>query len=207
MHRVIIFSLFVLFGVTSISHAQPVVGEKAPTFIGLQANGEIINLDDLKGKYVVLEWTNHQCPYVKKHYNSGNMQKTQDALTSDGVHWISVISSAPGKQGYVDAAAAQKVATQRSSYATSIVLDPSGEIGLAYRAKTTPQMVLIDPEGTILYQGAIDDKPSARVSSLEGANNYLLSAWDDVRNGRQVSVKETKPYGCTVKYADTAGYK
>ncbi|UTW57384.1 redoxin domain-containing protein [Kordiimonas sp. SCSIO 12603] len=207
MRGVILTYLFILASMTSPIMAQPVVGEKAPAFIGLKSNGDTINLEDLKGSYVVLEWTNHECPYVKKHYNSGNMQKTQESLTSQGVHWISVISSAPGKQGHVSASEATEIATKRGSYATSIVLDPSGEIGRAYRAKTTPQMVLIDPEGDILYQGAIDNKPSARISSLEGASNYLLTAWNEVRNGEQVSVRETKPYGCTIKYGDTQGYK
>ncbi|WP_020399043.1 redoxin domain-containing protein [Kordiimonas gwangyangensis] len=201
-----ISKLLVLFslsaGLTFGALADPVVGKEAPLFEGTTSGGATISLEDFRGKPVMLEWTNHECPYVKKHYNSGNMQRTQAALTEDGVTWISVISSAPGQQGYVSADEANDLSESRGVYADYIVLDPDGTIGKLYKAKTTPHMFLIDADGTLQYMGAIDDQPSARESSLEGAKNYALAAWEALKAGETIAETSTKPYGCSVKYAD-----
>lgn len=175
----------------------------APDFAGLTMTGDKIRLSDFRGKKVILEWTNHQCPYVRKHYNSGNMQKTQRALTEDGAVWISVISSAPGKQGHVTAEEAQQLTTTRGSYADHVVLDPDGSIGRQYSAKTTPHMFIIGEGGTFLYQGAIDNIPSASRRTLKDATNLVLAAWSDLQAGQAVRQPSSKPYGCTVKYSDS----
>ncbi|WP_417460747.1 redoxin domain-containing protein [Kordiimonas sp.] len=193
---------FVCSAFTVGAMADPVIGQPAPTFEGMATDGTTISLEDLKGKPVMLEWTNHGCPYVQKHYDGGNMQKTQRALTEDGVVWLSIISSAPGTQGYVSPEEADELTASRGAYPSHVILDPEGKIGRLYDAKTTPHMFLIDASGTLEYMGAIDDKPSARPSSLEGAHNYALAAWEEVKAGEAVSENNTKPYGCTVKYGD-----
>lgn len=192
--------LMCLFGAGAA--ASPTNGELAPDFTGLTMTGEEIRLSDYRGQPVVLEWTNHECPYVRKHYGSGNMQKTQRALTEDGAVWISIVSSAPGKQGHVTAAQAQRLTAERGVYADLVILDPEGEIGRLYAAKTTPHMFIIDDSGVLQYQGAIDDKPSANPRSLEGAKNHVLAAWTELQSGDTVSEPQTKPYGCSVKYPD-----
>ncbi|GAK32528.1 thioredoxin family protein [Iodidimonas nitroreducens] len=184
-----------------VAQAQPMIGEEAPLFAAKNTRGETISLEALRGHPVILEWTNHDCPFVKKHYETGNMQKTQRALVEAGVTWISIISSAPGTQGHVSADEANSIAASRGSYADHIILDPQGDLGRLYKARTTPDMFLIDGDGTLLYQGAIDDKPSARHSSIEGAKNYVLAAFQDMQAGQPVREAETKPYGCSVKYA------
>lgn len=180
----------------------PVPDTLAPEFSGQTTAGETVALSDFRGEWVMLEWTNHDCPYVKKHYSSGNMQRTQQTLTEEGVTWISIISSAPGTQGYVTAEEADTLSASRGVYADMVILDPKGTIGRLYEAKTTPQMFLIDPDGMLKYMGAIDDKPSSRQSSLEGATNYALKAWEAVNSGKEVMPKSTQPYGCSVKYAE-----
>lgn len=199
-----LFSLSALMGAVLMTvpvDAGPQPDKAAPDFTGTTSAGKKLTLSDLRGKPVVLEWTNHECPYVKKHYESGNMQQTQRSVTEDGAVWVSVISSAPGQQGYVTAEKANELTNSRGVYADMVVLDPDGTIGRLYDAKTTPQMVLIDEQGLVRYMGAIDDKPSARKSSLEGAKNYLLAAWASFKNGDDIAEKSTKPYGCSVKYA------
>lgn len=196
------FTLLVAFGLSTAAAAGgPEPGKPAPDFTGTLTSGETVTLSDLRGKPVMLEWTNHLCPYVKKHYESGNMQRTQRALTEDGVIWVSVISSAPGKQGYVNPEEADKLSESRGTYNSMMVLDPSGDIGRLYEAKTTPQMFLIDAEGVLQYMGAIDDRPSTRSSSLDGATNYALQAWEQLQAGQNVSPASTQPYGCSVKYS------
>ncbi|MFC4348214.1 redoxin domain-containing protein [Kordiimonas lipolytica] len=196
-------TILIALGLASAACADgPAPGKPAPDFTGRLTNGETVTLSDLRGKPVMLEWTNHDCPYVRKHYGSGNMQRSQRALTEDGVIWISIISSAPGKQGYVSAAEADQLSQARGTYNDMLILDPSGEIGQLYKAKTTPQMFLIDAEGILQYMGAIDDRPSARTSSLDGATNYALQAWEQLKAGDDVSPNSTQPYGCSVKYGD-----
>jgi len=197
----LIFAIITLLGVSAASLADgPAPGKPAPDFTGMLTSGKRITLSDLRGKPVMLEWTNHECPYVRKHYSSGNMQRTQRALTEEGVTWISIISSAPGKQGYVEAEEAEKLSVSRGTYNDMLVLDPSGEIGRLYGAKTTPQMFLIDADGVLQYMGAIDDRPSSRESSLEGATNHALQAWAQLKAGEAITPNSTQPYGCSVKY-------
>lgn len=180
--------------------AAPVIGQPAPAFTGVSSNGETVSLADFAGKRVVLEWTNHDCPFVVKHYVTGNMQATQSATKADGAVWISVISSAPGKQGYVSAEMANELTTTRDAKPDYVLLDETGVIGQAYAAKTTPHMFIIDEEGVLRYDGAIDDKPSANHATVDGATNYVLAAWRDVVAGKPVAEAQTKPYGCSVKY-------
>jgi peroxiredoxin len=186
--------------VATAAVAGPAVDAPAPAFTGAASNGQAISLDQFKGKTVILEWTNDGCPFVQKHYETGNMQKTQKAANAQDVVWISVISSAPGKQGHADATRANMLTEERGADPDYVLLDPDGVVGKAYGAKTTPQIALIDGDGVLRYQGAIDDQPSANHASVNGATNYVLAALSDLKAGKPVSVKETKPYGCAVKY-------
>ena len=165
------------------------------------SNGTVHNLSDFNGKRVVLEWTNDGCPYVKKHYETDNMQALQqEATADDDTVWLSIISSAPGKQGYVSGEGANDLTTSRGAAPTAVVLDPAGEMGKTFAAKTTPHMYIIDEAGTLVYQGAIDDNSSARHSTVAGATNYVRAALSDLDAGRSVAVSDTAPYGCSVKY-------
>jgi hypothetical protein len=150
---------------------------------------------------VVLEWTNHDCPFVKKHYGSGNMQSQQKAAASQGVVWLQVISSAPGQQGHVDGATAQKLNTDRGAVPTATLLDPKGEIGKAYGAQTTPHMYVIRPDGTLAYKGGIDSLATADQNDIGKAEPYVTQALVAVSSGRKVEKASTRPYGCSIKYA------
>ena len=185
---------------TASALAAPVIGQPAPAFTGVTADGGMVDLAAYAGKTVVLEWTNNGCPYVKKHYGAGNMQQTQAAAAADGVVWLTVISSAEGKQGYATPDEAKAIAAAAKAAPAAIVLDASGEIGRAYDARTTPHMFVIDGAGTLVYAGAIDDKPTADAADIPGATNYVLAALEDVKNGRPVATPESEPYGCSVKY-------
>lgn len=180
--------------------AAPSIGEPAPAFSLEDSYGKTHKLADFLGKTVVLEWTNHDCPYVRKHYESNNMQTLQKEMTDQGVVWLSVISSRPGSQGYVEAAEANELTATRSAHPSAVLFDPAGDTGRAYDARTTPHMYIIDPQGTLVYMGAIDDQPSTRASSLEGANNYVKAAMEDLKAGREIQVAQSTPYGCSVKY-------
>lgn len=192
----VIFALAVALPVTAAR-----VNEKAPDFSVVDSKGKTHALADFKGKWVVLEWHNQGCPYVKKHYDSGNMQKLQQEWTAKGVVWLTVISSAPGQQGHVTPAKADEYVAQRKAVPTAVLLDASGAMGLAYGAKTTPQMYVISPDGVLLYNGAIDDKPTTDVADVPTAKNFLNAALGEAMAGKPVSVPTTKPYGCNVKYA------
>lgn len=183
------------------AQAAVATGAQAPAFSAQDANGQTRTLAEFRGRLVVLEWTNHGCPYVRKHYDSRNMQTLQQEATANGIVWLQIISSAPGEQGHLDAAGARARVQTDDAHPTATLLDPSGAIGRAYGALTTPHMFIINPEGVILYQGAIDDRPSARPASLEGANNYVRAALADIGAGRAVRTTQTTPYGCNVKYA------
>lgn len=185
---------------TRPAEASVANGAQAPNFSAIDATGARRSLSDYAGRTVVLEWTNDGCPYVRKHYNGGNMQATQRAATAQDVVWLSIISSAPGEQGYADGARALSIAQAASAAPTAILLDPDGAVGHLYGARTTPHMFVINGEGVIVYQGAIDDRPSTAASSLEGATNYVLAALADLRAGRAVQTAQTVPYGCSVKY-------
>lgn len=180
--------------------AAPVLGQAAPAFTAVDANGKTRSLAEFKGKTVVLEWTNAGCPYVRKHYDSGNMQGLQSAAAKDGVVWLNVISSAPGTQGYVAGADAKAWKTKEKAAYADLLLDPKGTVGRAYEAKTTPHMYVIDKTGKLVYMGGIDDKPSSSPASLQGAKNYVTAALADVKAGRTVAQAATRPYGCSVKY-------
>jgi len=180
--------------------AAPEPGQKAPDFTGTTAGGETLALSDLRGQKVILEWTNHDCPFVVKHYGTGNMQSLQKTARGKGVAWLTVISSAPGTQGHVDPARAQALTAERDAHPAEVLLDPEGVIGRLYNARTTPEMFLIDEEGVLVYAGAIDDKPTARWSSVEDANNYVRMALSDLVAGRPVGIPTATPYGCSIKY-------
>jgi len=180
--------------------ADAVVGQAAPAFEGTDANGKAQNLTTYKGKWVVLEWFNKDCPFVKKHYGVGNMQKIQKDYTDKGVVWLSVLSSAKGKEGYTDAATALKVSAENKSAATAVILDEKGTIGKAYGAKTTPHMFIINPEGKVVYAGGIDDNDSANPKVIATSKNYVRLALDESLAGKPVTVSTARPYGCGVKY-------
>lgn len=172
----------------------------APGFSLKDADGKTRTLAEFRGKVVVLEWINEGCPYVKKHY-TGNMQATQKAAVADGAVWLSVCSSAPGQQGHVDGAGAKRFIADKGAAPTAFLLDPTGVAGKAYGAKTTPHMYIVDEAGELVYQGGIDDKPTANVADIAGATNYVKAALADLKAGRPVKVAFSKPYGCAVKYA------
>lgn len=183
----------------SAAHAQQ-VDQAAPDFTGTTTSGETITLSGFAGKKVVLEWTNHDCPFVVKHYGSGNMQALQKKTTGDGTVWVTIISSAPGEQGHVAPEVANALTTDRNAAPTYVVLDPSGEIGRLYGAKTTPHMFVIDEAGVTRYAGAIDSIPSARAADISRADNYVANAINSLRAGDAVVTKQSQPYGCSVKY-------
>lgn len=176
------------------------VGERAPDFTATDSNGKTQKLSDYAGKFVVLEWTNRGCPYTQKQYNSGNMQRLQKEWTAKGVVWLTVVSSAQGKQGYVTATEENAYVKQVNADPTAVILDPDGTLGHLYDAKTTPHMFIINPQGMLIYNGAIDDRPTTDVADIQGAKNYVTLALDEAMAGKAVSVATSRPYGCSVKY-------
>ncbi|MEQ1812259.1 MAG: redoxin domain-containing protein [Terricaulis sp.] len=177
------------------------IGAAAPSFSVADATGAVRTLAEFAGQNVILEWTNNGCPYVRKHYDAGNMQALQRDAAARGWTWLQVISSAPGEQGYLDGPGALAQVQTEQATVTATLLDGDGVMGRAYGALNTPQMVMVNGEGLIIYQGAIDDRPSARPETLEGATNYVRAAWADLEAGRPVQIAQTTPYGCGVKYA------
>ncbi len=186
--------------IVTAAKAAPQPGAPAPAFIAVDADGKTHRLADYRGKTVVLEWTNHQCPYTVKHYRSGNMQMLQKAATTEGIVWLSIISSAPGRQGYVTPAEAKRLTTSRKAAPTAVLLDPEGKIGRLYNARTTPHMFIIDKDGKVSYMGAIDNRPSASSADIKGAKNYVADALEALKAGRLPAKTSTRPYGCSVKY-------
>jgi hypothetical protein len=180
--------------------AQVRVGNGAPAFSLTDSNGRAVSLADLKGKTVVLEWTNHECPYVRKHYGGNNMQALQKKWTAQGVVWLTVISSGPGLDGYVSPEQANKLTTERGAAPSAVVFDPSGTVGRAYNARTTPHMYVIAGDGALVYMGGIDDQPSARIEDLKIAKNFVDQALSELAQGKPVSVSTSRAYGCSVKY-------
>ena len=176
------------------------VGQAAPTFNGKDSQGKTVSLSEYRGKYVVLEWTNRDCPFTKKQYDSGNMQALQKEWTGKGVVWLTVLSSAKNEDGYLDAAGENAQMAREHARPTAAILDPSGEIGKLYGAKTTPHMFIIDPNGKLIYAGAIDDKATTDVGDVKGAKNYVSAALTEAMAGQPVQVASTRPYGCSVKY-------
>ena len=179
------------------------VGEAAPDFTGTASNGKAIHLADYRGKFVVLEWHNNGCPFVRKQYNSGNMQRLQKQWTGQGVAWFTILSSAPGKQGYETASEENDFLMKEQAAPTAALLDPSGAIGHLYDAKTSPHMFVINPQGVIIYDGAIDDKPTTDLADVPGAKNYVSLALEEAMAGKPVETAATRPYGCSVKYGDS----
>lgn len=183
--------------------AAPQVGQPAPAFTAVDSNGQTQSLAALKGKVVVLEWTNHECPFVRKHYGAGNMQKLQIEAKSQGVVWLTLISSAPGEQGAVDGPTANGLTGSRKAMPAAVLMDPDGKIGRAYGAQVTPHMYVIGKDGTLLYMGGIDSIASTRADDIEKAVPYLRDAMAAVVKGEPVKTAVTRPYGCTIKYVGT----
>jgi peroxiredoxin len=198
--RLLILTALVVFFVGTALAAK--VGDPAPDFTATDSNGKSHRLADSKGKYVVLEWHNQGCPYTRKHYESGNMQRLQKEWTAKGVVWFTVISSAPGTQGYVTAAEENDYVKKMNAAPTAVLLDPDGSLGHLYAAKTTPHMYIIDPNGVLIYNGAIDDHPTPDPADIPGSRNYVSIALQEALSGKKVTDAATRPYGCSVKYKD-----
>ncbi|MGC2636980.1 MAG: thioredoxin family protein [Acidobacteriaceae bacterium] len=190
---------FVLSVLTVIASAQR-VGDPAPNFTGTDSHGQTHQLSEYRGKYVVLEWTNSDCPFTRKHYTSGNMQALQKQWTAKGVVWLTILSSAPGNDGYKTGAEENAHVKQLHAAPSAVILDPTGAIGHEYQAKTTPDMYVIDPSGKLIYAGAIDDHPTTETSDIPHSKNYVSAALNAAMAGRPVAVAYTRPYGCSVKY-------
>ncbi len=186
--------------VSSAAFAQVVSNQTAPGFTLTDTNGQKHSLSDYKGKFVVLEWFNPDCPFVKKHYDSGNMPQLQKQYTAKGVIWLSIDSSAAGKEGYYPSQGLNKFMADKGGLPTEVFADTNGQAGHLYGAQTTPHMFVINPQGALIYQGAIDDTPSADIADLKTAKNYVSAALDAAMNGKPVAVSTTKSYGCSVKY-------
>jgi hypothetical protein len=187
-----------------LSAAAPKVGEPAPAFTAVDTRGGSHSLEAYKGRWVVLEWVNHECPYTKKHYKAvdggpGNTQAMQRDYAKRVV-WLSVVSSAPGKQGFTTAAEADQLTQEKGAAPAAVIRDTSGTLGRMYGARNTPQYAIIDPQGVLRYAGAIDDRPSSKVKDIEGATNYVRAALDAGLAGNPIAVTQTQPYGCDVKY-------
>jgi AhpC/TSA family len=178
------------------------VGDSAPDFSAKDTLGTTHTLSEYRGKYVVLEWHNRYCPYTHKHYASGNMQRLQREWTAKGVIWFTVISSGPGLQGYVTASDENAYVKRVNAAPTAVLLDSTGQLGHLYDARTTPDMYVINPQGVLVYEGAIDDKPTTDLEDIATARNYVSQALEESMAGKTVSVPVTRPYGCSVKYAD-----
>ena len=178
----------------------PPVGSAAPDFSVPDAAGKTQSLSEYKGKYVVLEWFNPECPFVKKHYGSDNMQKLQAEYTDKGVVWLTIDSNAPGTEGNISPDQAQKIMGSWKTHQTALLLDPESKVAKLYGAKNTPNMVVINPEGKIVYEGAIDSKASPNPADIPRSTNYVKAALDESLAGKPVSNPTTKPYGCSVKY-------
>jgi peroxiredoxin len=201
MIRTLLMTVGVLVTTGGISLAEVQVGKQAPDFTLTDTNGKTHHLSDYKGKYIVLEWYQPDCPFVRKHYNSGNMQALQKEYAAKGVVWLSIDSSAAGQEGNYPSAELNQIATKSGAVRTALLLDADGKVGHIYGAKTTPDMYIINPQGVLVYQGAIDDKPSTDLADVKTAKNYVKSALNAVMGGQTVATASTRPYGCSVKYA------
>lgn len=188
------------FGLVRSARGAPQIGRQAPDFSATDSKGQALRLSQYRGKVVVLEWTNADCPYTRKHYSSGNMQGIQALAQQNGVIWLTVISSAPGKQGYVNGPAADALTQSRGALPTAVLLDPSGTLGRLYDAKTTPHMFVIDKSGALQYMGGIDSIATADIGDIARAEPYLKEAMLEVAQGKPVAHPVTKPYGCSIKY-------
>lgn len=186
----------------AVAQAAVEIGAQAPEFSGTTADGKTVRLSDYKGKVVVLEWNNPFCPFVRKHYDAGNMQALQKEYTAKDIIWLSINSSAKGKQGYLDGAALQEQLKKNANAATAYIIDAEGTIGRLYQAKTTPQMFVISKEGSVIYNGAIDSISSADISDIAKADPYVKNAIDATIKGQSIKISTSAPYGCSIKYSD-----
>jgi peroxiredoxin len=200
MMRLLPFAIVALAAMPAA--AEQTTGQPAGNFRLMDADGKAVTLSQFKGRPVVLEWNNPGCPFVQKHYDSGNMQAAQAKAKAMGAAWLTINSGAPGKQGHMTGAEAKAFLAAQKAQPTAYLLDPQGRVGKGYGAKTTPHMYLIDASGKLVYQGGIDDKPTANKADIPGARNHLLAALGEVKAGKKVSVPEARPYGCSLKYAD-----
>lgn len=189
-----------LLATATLAIAAPEVGKPAPAFTLTDSNGKSHSLSDFEGKFVVLEWVNFGCPFVKKFYDSGAMQKLQEKHTASDVVWLSICSSAEGKQGFHTPEELQAKLESVGYNGSGYLLDSDGAVGKAYAARTTPEMFVIDPKGVLVYKGAIDDKPTPNAEDIAGAKNYVEAAITEAKAGSPVTNAETKSYGCSVKY-------
>ena len=180
--------------------AAPTVGQPAPVFTAVASSGKTVTLSEYLGKTVILEWTNHECPFVRKFYDGGAMQALQQSAAKNGIVWLSVISSALGKQGHVTAAQANELTTSRKAAPAAVLLDDTGALGRLYDARTTPNIFIINKEGTLVYAGAIDSNPSSDPKDIPGATNYITQTLNELAAGKPISAPVTKPYGCSIKY-------
>ena len=201
MKTKLLTALLTLAASTALFAADsPAVGTTAPDFSLTDSKGKTQSVSQYKGKYVVLEWFNPECPFVKKHYGSGNMQKLQEEFTAKGVVWLSIDSSAPGLEGNLTAEQAEKKIAEWKTKQTAFVLDPDGKAGRSYGAKNTPHMFVINPEGKIIYEGAIDSKATPNPADIASSTNYVKVALDESLAGKTVTTPNSRPYGCSVKY-------
>jgi hypothetical protein len=203
-----IFAAVLLACSLSVAHAESgdlTIGQPAPNFTAVDSKGVSHSLSEYRGKPVVLEWTNADCPFTRKHYSSGNMQSVQALARRDGVVWLSVISSAPGKQGYVDGAGADALTQKRGAAPAAVLLDPTGAVAHLYHAKTTPHMYVIDRDGTLKYMGGMDSLATTDVSDIAAAEPYPKEAMLAVVDNKPVPHPVTKPYGCSIKYPGSEG--
>lgn len=196
----LVFAILAGYFYLADAKARAAIGQPAPAFSATDSNGKTHSLADYKGKFVVMEWTNNDCPFVKKHYSSNNMQTLQKTYGEKGVVWLSVISSAPGKQGHVDGKGANELTQSRGASPAAVLLDSDGSVGKAFGARTTPHMFIINPEGALIYAGAIDSNDSADPADISSAQNYVVAALGDAMANKPVTTPVTRPYGCSVKY-------
>jgi hypothetical protein len=196
----IITSFLTFAACAAVAVAAPEIGKPAPEFTLTDSAGTSHKLSDFKGKVVVLEWLNHGCPFVKKHYDEGNMQKLQKKYTGEGVVWLSIVSSAPGKQGHMTAEDTNKTKEEKGAAPTAVLLDEDGKVGQLYEAKVTPELFIINPEGALVYAGGIDDKKSTDPADIATSTNFVAQALDEILAGKPVSMAKTAAYGCSVKY-------
>ncbi|NMG67799.1 redoxin domain-containing protein [Azoarcus indigens] len=198
--RLPLFALCASLMLPAPAFSAATVGQPAPDFTASGTDGKRHSLADYRGKYVVMEWVNPGCPFVRKHYSSGNMQTTQQEATRAGAVWLTINSTAKSSGDYLSAADMGQWMSEQKAAATATLLDTDGKVGMAYGAKTTPHMYIIDPQGKLIYAGAIDSKPSAKVEDIATATNYVRTSLQEALAGKPVSQANTKAYGCSVKY-------
>ena len=198
--RLLLSALTFLASIALFAADSPPVGSAAPDFSVSDSKGKAQSVSQYKGKYVVLEWFNPDCPFVKKHYGGGNMQKLQEEFTGKGVVWLSIDSAAPGKEGNLTSEQAEKKTAELKMHSTALILDPDAKAARAYAAKNTPHMFVINPEGKIIYEGAIDSKATPNPADIPSSTNYVKVALDEAMAGKTVTTPSTRPYGCSVKY-------